>query len=604
MDRHNESPSAHEVPSSAWDDGAVRHRQPSSAGDALRVDQVGGADGADGAGRANQARGADGAGRDGRDSDADARREADDDTDTAEPWTRDPVVLLGAAIVALALAGIAALIADRLLRGDLQILASILAGVAAVCAALVPLRHRHLRIKAVAAVLGLAVTAMLVVPGWVSTRPERLADVAAVRLAPLGDGDRVVAPPVPSGPVLIRRADGTAQLVLGTTVHEVEASAGEVLALDHTGTHLARIADGATELLALRSSSPSRIAQLPGTPVSLGDGVLVMRDCSDGICRMSGYDLAAVGGSEPDEEAPLWAVTVPDEERGPDPAGVMLDPAAPPAGALDAIRATGLLAPIPVRYDDAQGWIQVDPHTGFPVGQVISAASEPCRVAVTTDRTGAEPLVMTVCAEHDGALVAAALRHGEELWRSEASPTGTWRVTMDSARVIARGTETGTDTEGEIVASEAQDAWWAPGGVLLESADPIRARIGMNGSIMLVENAHGQVVAYDTATGENPWTLPAAESTGSAEHGQQPAVARGALGSRGAAVIDGAPRTRPLEPRNARRIRLVDADGHISGQWIVADQVTAVPAADAFGAVLSTDEASWLLRPAEPSPSS
>ena len=79
---------------------------------------------------------------------------------------------------------------------------------------------------------------------------------------------------------------------------------------------------------------------------------------------------------------------------------------------------------------------------------------------------------------------------------------------LEAGRVLASGTEAGTTTEGEILASEHGADWTAPGGDGVAQAEAFTARIGIDGTRMVLTNEAGQLLAYDTATGTNSWTLP------------------------------------------------------------------------------------------------
>src|SRR5699024_7598470 len=114
-----------------------------------------------------------------------------------------------------------------------------------------------------------------------------------------------------------------------------------------------------------------------GTPLALVGDTIVLRSCADGFCRLSGYDLTA-------PEEPSWVVSAPSETRGPDPAGAEV-PARrdTPPGLLDALRTTGVMPVVPLSFDPAQGWVQLDPATGFPVGRILAGPEDECRIAAT-----------------------------------------------------------------------------------------------------------------------------------------------------------------------------------------------------------------------------
>src|SRR5699024_1447705 len=115
-------------------------------------------------------------------------------------------------------------------------------------------------------------------------------------------------------------------------------------------------------------------------------------------------------------------------------------------------RTTGVLPTVPLSFDPAQGWVQLDPATGFPVGRILAGPEEECRLAATgaaaggTDAREPAPQVLTVCSAEDGAMTAAAYRDGTELWDSAPSPAGDWSVRLEGGRVLAAGTEEGAGT--------------------------------------------------------------------------------------------------------------------------------------------------------------
>jgi hypothetical protein len=334
------------------------------------------------------------------------------------------------------------------------------------------------------------------------------------------------------------------------------------------------------------SSAP---VEVPGTPLALAGDVLVVRACEDGTCRISGIDLGA-----PDQ--PLWTVSDAEETRGPDLAGTEL-PARPDAapGLLDALAATGVLPAVPLRFDPGQGWLQIDPATGFAVGRVLAPADAACRIAATPAPQDPQslqeqgPLVLTVCAGEDGELTATAYDDGQVRWQSDPSPAGEWSVRLDGGRVLAVGTEAGTTAEGEILASERQAAWEAPGGEGVRDAEAFTARIGIDGTAMVVTNAAGQLVAYDSASGANLWTLPL---------GSPEAEVTGSLDAGTAVVLDEVPRDYPLDPRGARRLRVVDAaDGTVAAQLDMAERITRAQPLSGGRALVSTEERAVLLGP-------
>ncbi|MGP9538473.1 outer membrane protein assembly factor BamB family protein [Brachybacterium sp. AOP43-C2-M15] len=476
---------------------------------------------------------------------------------TPEPVDR--TVWIGAAITLLALSGVCALLGEHLLLGALRLLGGALAGAGAGAAVLALLAGR-LRLRPLgllAGLLAVATALALTVPAVLATRVPPLEDSARAEIAPLGEGDVVHAPQDPAAPVLVRRADGGAELLDGTGVRDIDAAPEDVVALSADGARAVRVTEDGTEVLALdpglaAPDGEPRTTAFEGEPLALDEEHIVLRHCEDGTCRLAGYGLS-------DPEEPLWVISDAEETRGTDPIGLAVPARADSSpDLLDAARAAGVLPAVPLRFDAAQGWVQLDPTTGFPVGRLLSGKEQECRIAVTAPTATAQdplherPLVLTACSDEDGALTATAHRDGEVLWESAPSPPGTWTVLMDQGRVLATGTEEGTDVEGEIVAAEGQADWIAPGGEGVAQAAAFSSRIGIDGVTMVVTNESGQVVAYDTADGTNTWTLPLSSPA---------AEARGALAGGTAAVLDPLERTAPLSPRGAQRLRVVDARG-------------------------------------------
>ncbi|APX32959.1 hypothetical protein BH708_09810 [Brachybacterium sp. P6-10-X1] len=495
---------------------------------------------------------------------------SDASPDAAGSGAPDTTIAIGLAVVLLALAGTAALLGGQFLLGALRLAAGILAGAGAGLLLLVLLGARvgRRRRRLVAGVLALAVALALTVPAVVTTRVPPLAEAAAASIPALGEGDTVHSVPAADSPVLVRRADGTGQLLGQGAAHEVDATTEDVLALSADGTRLIQVTGGETLVSDLTGSGVDEIAAVSGIPIALTDDLLVVRHCaSDGAeeCTLSGYDLTT-------PDSPRWTLSAPatQEARGIDPAGIEV-PARPDAapGPLDAVRATGVLPAVPLRFDPAQGWIQLDPATGFPVGRVLTDPEQPCRVTVNgpTPRTDA-PVVVTVCSAADGALTATAHVRGEVLWTSEPSPAGQWNVQMDHGRVLATGTEEGTGISGEIVASEHRAAWTEPGAGALDEAVEATVRLGIDGARMVRANTSGQLVAYDTADGTNVWTLPL-PAPDSPVHGT--------LEADTAVVLDHVERTRSLQPRGAQHLRVVDADGGtVTAEAVVTADVRSV----------------------------
>lgn len=487
----------------------------------------------------------------------------------------DTTAWIGAAVVLASAAGIALLLACHFLLGWLWLAGALLAGSAAASGLLAvgPLRRRlrPLTARTLAAGLALAVSAAVALPPLAAARPEPLAQLAALSIAPLGERDQVISPSAPPEdadpaqvPVLVRRADGSGQLLQGEHVAPVPAERPDLLALSSDGSRLVRADASGIRTTSAGGAWRRWTAPVPGAPVAVAGDVLVARACSEGLCRLSGHDL-----SRPDAPE-LWSIIDGTAQSGADargaaPTGVELELADAQPGIDAAARERGLLPAAALRFDPAQGWTQLEATTGFPQGEVLVPAvdADRCRLAVTApeppdpQRPGlgasAEPLVLTVCAGEDGALTATAFAQGARLWTSDPSPAGQWRIRMDHGRVIAAGTEEGAQAEGELVASSAQAAWGAPGGELFAQAEPMRVRIGIDGAVMLGANTAGQAVLYDTATGVDRGSLPLS--------GREAGV-RGDLGAGSAVVIDPAPRERPLDPRGAERLRILDPAGH------------------------------------------
>lgn len=510
------------------------------------------------------------------------------------PAPSDRTTVLGAAVLLLALAGLCALLGEHLLLGALRLAAGALAGLGLGTAllALPVVRRRPRRLLAGGGAL--AAMLALTVPAVLASRVEPLSERAVAALDALGDGDTVHSLPQPGGPVLVRREDGRAELLLDGEVRPVEATAHDVLALSADGTRLVRASGASTTVLALDASAPAPEDGFPslsleGTPLALDGDRIVLRHCSEGFCRLSGIDLTA-------PEEPLWVVSGPAETRGPDPVGVDV-PArrAHAPGLLDAARATGVLPMVPLSFDPAQGWVQLDPATGFPVGRILAGPEEECRIAATPeaardlDPLHAEPVVLTVCSAEDGALTATAFRDGAMLWESAASPAGSWSVRLDRGRVLATGTEAGAEAPGEIVAGEQRAQWRRPGGDGVEQVAAFSSRIGIDGAAMVVTNQSGQLLAYDIADGTNTWTLPLSSPD---------APVRGTLRAGTAVVLDAAARERPLDPRGARRLRVIDAaSGEIVVRARVSEEIGTVRAVGGGRALITVGDRSLLLAP-------
>ncbi len=511
----------------------------------------------------------------------------------------DRATTLGVAVVLLALAGICALLGDHLVSGALRLAAGVLAGLGLGATLLVVLSGRGPRLARRPALLVAAGTALvaalaLTVPAVLATRVDPLADRAALALEPLAEGDAVHSLPSPDSPVLLRRADGRGQVLLDGVAHPVDVTAHDVLALSADGRRLVRATGVSTEVLLLDPTASAPDGGFPsrsfeGTPLALAGDLIVLRSCTEGFCRLSGVDLTA-------PEEPLWVVGAPAETRGPDPAGVEVPARVEqPPGLLDALRTTGVLPAIPLSFDPGQGWVQRDLATGFPVGRILVGPEQECRIAVTGEAVTAPdplhpaPLVLAVCSAEDGALTATAFRDGAVLWESAPSPAGDWSVRLDRGRVLATGTETGSDTPGEIIATEQGTDWTAPGGEGVEQVAAFSARIGIDGTAMVVTNESGQLLAYELAGGAHLWTLPLSSPQ---------AEVRGALEAGTAVVRDPVVRERPLEPRSTQRLRVIDVGtGEVTLEVHVAEEVRGVRAVGGGRALVTVDGQTLLLGP-------
>lgn len=494
----------------------------------------------------------------------------------------DRAGILGHAVALLALAGTCALLADHFLIGALRLAAGLLAGLGLGAAVLVAagsrLSPRMTRIGAAAVALGAALA--LTLPAVLSTRLVPLADQAALAVPALSGEDRVFSVAAPGAPVLIRRAEGGDEVLSDQGIHPVDAAPEDLLALSADGSRVVHSTGETTRILAADGTEQAR---LDGAPLALRGDIVILRSCPDDGCLLTGIDLA-------DIDAPLWTILEdrpaddPDRSpRGPDPAGRPV-PARPEAsaGLLEAARETGVIPEIPLRFDPAQGWMQLDPRTGFPLGEILAGPQEECRIAATGS------VVLTLCSAEDGAMTATAYQEGNLLWESAPSPAGEWTVLLDAGRVLASGLEAGAGTEGEILASEDRADWSAPGGAGLRQATPFTSRIGIDGDVMVVANAAGQLLAYDTADGVNLWTLPLGPEPGS--------PVRGTLDASTALVVDEVERTHPLDPRDSQRIRVIDAS--TGAVRVEADTDAEIRALRALGdgrALVTTGEQTLLL---------
>ncbi|ASK65418.1 hypothetical protein CFK39_05750 [Brachybacterium avium] len=516
---------------------------------------------------------------------------------TARAAGFDRTTAFGAAVVLLALAGICVLLGSHFVLGALRLAAGILAGLGVGVTLFAVLSGRRARPAPrprilVAAGAALATALALTVPAVLATRVDPLEDRAAAGLEALAEGDAVHSLPGPDSPVLVHRAEGAAEVLIGSGVHHVDATTHDVLALSADGQRLVRATGASTEVLLLDPTASDPEGRFPsqtfeGTPLALAGDRIVLRSCTEGFCRASGFDLTA-------PEEPLWVVSASAETRGTDPAGVEVPARAEqPPGLLDALRTTGVMPTVPLSFDPGQGWVQLDLATGFPVGRIIAGPEDECRIAATDEAVGAadplhaSPLVLTVCSADDGALTATAFRDGAVLWESAPSPAGDWSVRLDQGRVLATGTETDSTAVGEIIASEQRADWTAPGGAGMEQAAAFTTRIGIDGAAMVVTNPSGQLLAYELADGANTWTLPL-DTSGT--------EVRGTLEAGTAVVMDGARREQPLQPRSTRRLRVIDAaTGEVTFEARVAEEIDAVRAVGGGRALVTVDGQTLLL---------
>ncbi len=503
----------------------------------------------------------------------------------SDRWT-----LLGLAVTAFALAGIAALLGAHALIGALRLIAGLLAGVGLglVVLAVLPIGRFSRRVRTLlAAVAALVLALALTVPALLHSTHPRLEDAAAARIPALSSKDRITSAPVPGSPVLIRHGNGSVDVLDTGGSRTIELTPPEIPALSADGTRLLLIGAESTRIQPLHGDAAEE-RTVPGQVTSLDGTLAVARHCADGACHLSGYDLTTAKAQA------LWTLSDAPETRGPDPAGVEVPVTAPPAGVLEAITATALMPSTALRYDPAQGWLQIDPRTGFPLGSVLAPADSSCRIAATAPAVGAEtgrgllpagPTVLTVCPGREGTLQATAWEEGRQRWASAPSPAGTWRVRMQAGRVIGVGIEAGASAEGEIIASQAQAEWSAPGGALMAQAEPLRARIGMDSSRILGVNALGQVVAYDAATGENLWSRP----------GREGAV-RGALGAGSAVLVQPLERRHAMDPRGATVVTVLDAaQGSERVRVSTGNDVQSVHPVGRDRALVNTPDGAWLL---------
>ncbi|GAA1734023.1 hypothetical protein [Brachybacterium phenoliresistens] len=513
-------------------------------------------------------------------------RPADPAAGTHDGPAHDAATLLGFAVASLALGGVCWMLGAHLLIGALRLAAGMLMGLGAgltVLAILARLRPgRRGSGRGPAAALGLALALALTVPAAIAHRPDSLADAAIARLAPLAEGDGIIAGRDPDAPVLIHRATGPDELLdpADGSLRTLPEADGDRVLLAADGTRVLLAGAGSTRVLDATApgAAPPLLAEVAGTPIALAGDLLVVQEPTQTGCATRGHDLAT--GEE--AAAALWTL-VDATEGGCEATRALVGDDAPAA----------VLPTVPVRTDPRQGILQMDPATGFPVGQVLARAQEHCRAHVTGpepappgSRPGTEDLVLLVCSGEDGALSVRAFAGGAPLWASAPSPAGQWEVRADAGRVIATGTEQGTDVPGEIVASRERAAWSAPGGPVITAAGDFRARLGIDGTAMVVVNSGAQTVAYDTANGRQLWALPAsgpdAEVTGSSAHGTS-------------IVLDPAVRSDALDPRDAQRLRVVDADGTVTAELVLRERPGSLHPLPGGRALVGTGDALLLI---------
>jgi len=242
------------------------------------------------------------------------------------------------------------------------------------------------------------------------------------------------------------------------------------------------------------------------------------------------------------------------------------------------------------------------PATGTAVGRQLAGPEEDCGIAATAPEavpapTQADlaPVVLTACAGEDGTLTATAVRDGEALWTSDPSPAGEWEVMFDHGRVLAHGTEAGSEVTGEIVVSGAQSAWTAPGGQGLAEVTGFRSRLGIDGDAMVIVNEAGQLVSYDTADGIEQWSLPL--TTAATEDGaSEGAAVRGTVAAGTVVVVDPLLREHPLDPRDGWRLRIVDAeDGTVLASVDLPGEPEAIRAVGGARALVTIDSGETFL---------
>src|SRR5699024_12563481 len=116
-----------------------------------------------------------------------------------------------------------------------------------------------------------------------------LADRAQVALEPLAEGDTVHSLPAAGSPVMVRRADGPAEVLIDGVAHRVDATAHDVLALSADGRRLAR-ATGASPAVLLPDPTPSTpdggfpARSVAGPPRALVGDPIALRGSAAGRC--------------------------------------------------------------------------------------------------------------------------------------------------------------------------------------------------------------------------------------------------------------------------------------------------------------------------------
>lgn len=506
----------------------------------------------------------------------------------------EPLVLGAVAVLCAALGGIGLLLSGLWLLGWLHILAWLLLGVALGSALLAGLAMVARRFRArwrmlLAGLTAGALAAAMTVPAVLDTRPQALADVALARTAPLIRDDQVVSVPVAGAPVLIRYGDGAGTLLSAQGAETIPAQKGTALGLSADGRWLVQAGPERTVLTGLAGPASSQgggeAVSIPGTLLALTADTAITHHCEADTCRLSGFPLE---GGEP---AARWSVLDSADPVGQDGEGHEFDPTGslPPLGR--AFATTGLVPSAPVRFDPAQGWVWIDPATGVAVGRVLARPTETCHAVSTTAAArdaaplqAPNPAAVLLCAEGNGVLTAHGIEGGAERWVSEGSPSGAWRAEVTQGAVLATGTETGTDVQGEMIASPAQSAWQAPGGDLLDAAVPMTARFGIDAAVILGVDADHRVVGYDSVTGQSLWSAGAEGEV------------RGALSPGSAVTVDQAPRRAPLDPTGATRLRIGDpARGLASRTVVTRDDIREVRAVGVRQALVVTDEATYLI---------